>query len=114
MLFTLLLTPLMMFILQYSLPSNILLALFILWFSIGFIGMIIFVYYGTGSSMLIRGMDILNQMAPPEPSIDGKLAVLNKDPVYAIMQWGWNALLFAAFYQSETTTDQKAKIPRVI
>jgi hypothetical protein len=114
MLFLLLLTPLTLYILQYSLPPSIILALLILMFSIGFVGMIIFVYYGSGSSMLFRGMDILSQIAPPVPFIEGKLAVLNKDPVYAIIQWGPNALLFVAFFQAERTTDQKAKLPKMI
>lgn len=108
------LLPVIIYLVQYSLPSSFILAMFI---SIGFIGMlglIIMGYYGLGSSMLFRSMDILRKIAPPEPFIEGKFAVLNKDPVYCVAQWGSNALFFVAFYQSERTFDQKMKVPRVI
>lgn len=64
--------------------------------------------------MLFRSMDILRQIAPPEPFIEGKSAVLNKDPVYGIAQWGSNALFFVSFLQSERTFDRKVTVPKVI
>jgi hypothetical protein len=39
---------------------------------------------------------------------------LNKDPVYAIIQWGSNAIFFVAFFQSDRTLGKKVKLPRVI
>ena len=108
------LLPIVIFLVQYSLPASTMTILFITLVVIGFLGMVIFLYYGIGSRMLFRGMDVLRQISPPEPFIDGKFAVLNKDPVYAIAQWGSNTLFFVAFYQSERTFDQKVSVPRVI
>ena len=108
------LLPVVIFLVQYSLPSDLIPVLFIPFVFIGLLGFIIFLYYGAGSSMLFRSMDILRQIAPPEPFIERKFAFLNKDPVYAIAQWGSNVLFFVAFYQSERTFDQKVIVPRVI
>lgn len=108
------LLPVTLFLVQYLVPSDFILVLLIAFGFIVILGMTMLVYYGGGSSMLFRGMDILHQIAPPEPFIEGKFAVLNKDPVYGIAQWGSNALFFVAFYQYERTFDQKVKVPRVI
>ncbi|MFW9800543.1 MAG: hypothetical protein ACFFD9_08905 [Candidatus Thorarchaeota archaeon] len=99
---------------RFRLPGDTMLIVFIALIAIGTLGILIVVYYGTGSSMLFRGMDVLRQISPPEPFIEGKFAVLNKDPVYAIAQWGSNTLFFVAFYQSERTFDQSVAVPRVI
>ena len=72
------------------------------------------VYYGSGSSLLFYGIDILRKLAPPEPFIQGKFGVLNKNPVYGAAQWGSNALFFVAFFRSERTFEQKVKVPRLI
>ena len=108
------LLPILTFLLQYSLPESAMIILFIGLCVIGIAGFLIVTYYKIGSSMLFRGIDVLNQIAPPEPFVEGKLAVLNKDPVYIIIQWGSNALLFVAFFQSERSFDKKAKLPRNI
>lgn len=108
------LLPITLFLVQYSLPSTFVPVLFISFGFIGILGMTILGYYGGGSSMLFRSMDILRQITPPELFIEGKFAVLNKDPVYGIAQWGSNALFFVAFHQYERTFDQKVKVPRVI
>jgi hypothetical protein len=110
----LLLLPIVLFLVQNSLPTIALTLLLIAFSMIGLLGTLICLYYGMGSSMLFRGEDILRKIAPPEPFIEGKLAVLNKNPVYIIIPWGSNALLFVAFFQSERTFDQKVKLPRVI
>ena len=114
MVFFLPLAPMMVFFLQYSLSSDMILLLLISFFSIGMIGIILAIYYGSGSSLLFYGIDILRKLAPPEPFIQGKLGVLNKDPVYGVAQWGSNALFFIAFYQSERTFSHKAEFPRLI
>ncbi|NHI90014.1 MAG: hypothetical protein EAX87_10865 [Candidatus Thorarchaeota archaeon] len=108
------LLPISTFFLQYSLPVSAITTLFIALSGIGIVGFVIVTYYKIGSSMLFRGMDVLNQIAPPEPFVEGKLAVLNKDPVYIIIQWGSNALLFVAFFQSERSFDKKVQLPRAI
>lgn len=110
----LLLLPILTFLLQYSLPESAMIILFIALCAIAIAGVVIAGYYGMGSSMLFRGIDVLNQIAPPEPFVEGKLAVLNKNPVYVIIQWGSNALLFVAFLQSERSFDKKITLPRVI
>lgn len=111
---TLALLPVVVFLVQYSLPMDLMFILLIPFAFIGILGAILLVYYKAGSSMLFYSMDILRQIAPPEPFIEGKFAVLNKDPVYGIAQWGSNALFFVAFSQSERTFDQKVIVPRVI
>lgn len=103
-----------MFFTRYTFPGNTTVMVLMALIAIGFLGMMIVLYYGTGSSMLFSGMKILRQISPPEPVIEGKLAVLNKDPVYAFAQWGSNTLFFVAFYQSERTFDLKVRVPKAI
>lgn len=110
----LLLAPITIFYLQYTLPPSMILLILISFFSIGLIGIISFVYYGSGSSLLFYGIDILRKLAPPDPFIQGKFGVLNKDPVYGVAQWGSNGIFFIAFLQSERTFTQKVKVPRLI
>jgi len=107
LLFTMLLT-------RFALPGSIMMIVPIALFAIGFLGMAIVAYYGAGSSMLFRGMNVLRQMSPPEPFIEGKIAVLNKDPVYAIAQWGSNVVFLVGFYESERSFDRSVVLPRVI
>ncbi len=111
---TLVLIPVVVFFVQNSLSMDLMLILLIPFALIGILGAILLVYYKMGSSMLFYSMDILRQIAPPEPFIEGKFAVLNKDPVYCIAQWGSNALFFVALNQPERTFDQKVKVPRAI
>ena len=108
------LLPVVIFLVQYTLPSNIIDILFIPFTSVFLIGALVFLYYWNGSSMLFHGRDILRQIAPPEPFIEGKSAVLNKSPVFAIARWGANTLYFVAFYQSERTFDKKVRVPKLI
>jgi hypothetical protein len=111
---SLLLLPLVIFLMQRSLPAGVSMILIFVFPVIGVLSALISAYYAIGSTMLFRNMDILRQIAPPNLFIEGKLAVLNKDPVYAIAQWGSNALFFVAFFQSERSFEQKAKLPRAI
>jgi hypothetical protein len=108
------LLPVVIFLVQYTLPSDIVVILFIPFSAIGLLGMIIFIYYWNGSSMLFHGRDILRQIAPPEPFIEGKSVVLDKNPVYAIAKWGSNTLYFVALYKPERTFNKKVIVPRVI
>jgi len=108
------LLPVVIFLVQYTLPSDIIDILFIPFTSIFLLGALVFIYYWNGSSMLFHGRDVLRQIAPPEPYIEGKSVVLNKNPVIAIARWGSNTLYFVAFYQSERTFDKKVRVPRVI
>ena len=114
MMLFILLAPITIYFLQYSVPSEMILLILVSFFSIGIIGTILTVYYGSGSSLLFYGIDILRKLAPPEPFIQGKFGVLNKDPVYGIAQWGSNGLFFIAFSQSERTFERKVKVPRLI
>ena len=114
MMLFILLAPITIYFLQYSVPSEMILLILVSFFSIGIIGTILTVYYGSGSSLLFYGIDILRKLAPPEPFIQGKFGVLNKDPVYGIAQWGSNGLFFIAFSHSERTFERKVKVPRLI
>ncbi|MGY5881984.1 MAG: hypothetical protein RTV31_17185 [Candidatus Thorarchaeota archaeon] len=108
------LLPVVIVLVQNTLPSGIIDILFIPFTSIFLLGALVFFYYWNGSSMLFHGRDILRQIAPPEPFIEGKSVVLNKNPVYVIAKWGSNTLYFVAFYESERTFDKKVRVPRVI
>ncbi|MFX1482748.1 MAG: hypothetical protein ACFFCP_06105 [Promethearchaeota archaeon] len=108
------LLPIVIFLIQYRFPGDSGLLFILTLVVIGFLGAAIIIYYGMGSSLFFRGMKILRQISPPEPIIEGKFAVLNKDPVYAIAQWGSNVLFFVAFYESERTFDKKVNIPKMI
>jgi hypothetical protein len=102
------------FLVQYTLSSDILDIFLISFTSIFLLGALVFFYYWNGSSMLFHGRDILRQIVPPEPFIEGKSAVLDKNPVFALARWGSNTLYFVAFYQSERTFDKRVRVPRVI
>jgi hypothetical protein len=108
------LLPFTLLFLDYTMPGDSGLYFLFAVVAAGFLGASIILYYGMGSSMLFRGLDILRQLSPPEPFIEGKFVVLNKDPVYGIAQWGSNTLFFIAFLQSERTFDQKVKVPRLL
>jgi VIT1/CCC1 family predicted Fe2+/Mn2+ transporter len=58
------LLPIVTFLVQYSLPANATTILLIAFIVIGFLGALISLYYGMGSSMLFRGMDLLRKIAP--------------------------------------------------
>lgn len=103
-----------MFFTHNLLPQSVMMTLFITLCVIGILGVLIVVYYGAGSSMLFQGIDVLHQIAPPEPFVEGKLAVLKKDPAYVLIQWGSNALFFVAFLHSERAFDKSVVLPRVI
>ena len=108
------LAPISIYYLQYSVPSDMILFILLSFCSIGLIGICLSIYYGTGSSLLFYGLDILRKLAPPEPFIQGKFGILDKNPVYGISKWGSNALFFIAFFQSERTFTQKVKVPRLL
>ena len=108
------LAPISIYFLQFSLPSAMILFILVSFFVLGLTGVIMAVYYGSGSSLLFYGIDILRKLAPPDPFIQGKFGVLNKDPVYGVAQWGSNGIFFIAFLQSERTFTQKVKVPRLI
>ncbi len=108
------LLPVVIFLVQYMIPSKLMLILFISFAIVGFAGLTILVYYSQGSSMLFRSIKILRKLAPPNPVIEGKYAVVNKDPVYVLGQWGSNVIFFVAFHQHERSFEQKIKIPQVI
>ena len=104
-----------LFFLPESTPEVVGFAIVFVIFPITFVlGTLGLVYYAKGSSMFFRGMDILRQITPPEMFIEGKFAILNKDPVYAIVQWWSQTLFFLAFFQSERSFDTKVKVPKVI
>ncbi len=106
--------PVMIFLVQFIVPSEGIMFLFITLGAIGMIGLMVFIYYAQGSSMLFRSIDILRKLSPPEPIVVGKYAVLDKDPVYVLGQWGSNILFFVAFLEAERSFEEKTKIPGLI
>ena len=104
----------MIFLTSYAIPSGADLFLVIALVAIGIAGIVMVGYYGMGSSLLFRSMDILRKLAPPDPVIVGKYVVINKDPVFGVGQWGSNILFFVAFRESERSFEEKTKLPGLI
>ena len=108
------LVPIMTFLIRISLPIEVLTILIIICSLVGLQGAFISLYYWSVGSPFFRGIDILHQIAPPEPFIVGKAAVLNKDPVYVINKWGISALFFVVFKESERSFDNKVRLPSLL
>lgn len=77
-----------------------------------FIGMVLLISRDRGSQFLFS-LNILKLLGPPEPIILNHDAVLNRDPVYAFIQWGYNAIRFIAFREPERTFEHKIDAPRL-
>lgn len=106
--------PFAILLARFPIPTEIAMILVFVFLVIGILTAFLIAYYVIGSSMLFRGTDVLWHIAPPAPFIEGRLAVLDKAPVYVIAQWGSNALLFVALFQPERAFEQKIKLPRAI
>lgn len=108
------LSPAAAFLIQDFVPTDVVLLLFIIFLAIGFLGTVLAVYFGKGSSLFFQCLDILKQLAPPDPIIIGRSAVVDKAPVYGVVKWGSNVIMFVALYQPERTFDKKMRVPRTI
>lgn len=114
MLFAYPLLPIVLLLLPHSVPLSAVIFIVMGFLVIGLFGATACLYYWVGRSTLIRGIDILCRIAPPKPFIKGKIAILNKDPVYGIAKWWSNALFFIAFKESERFFERNVKLPRMI
>jgi len=108
------LLPLVVFLIQYSVPLEVVLLMFIIFPAIGFPGAVLVSYFGRGCTTFFQCLDILKQLAPPDPIIIGRSAVVDKAPVYGIVKWGSNVIMFVALHQPERTFDKKMRVPRTI
>ncbi|MGQ4913021.1 MAG: hypothetical protein ACP6KW_12710, partial [Candidatus Thorarchaeota archaeon] len=108
------LMPIVAFLIQYSVPHQTLMLIIILMAIVGMSGAVVLLYFGGGYSLFFRGVDTLHLVTPPEPFFEGKIAVVNRDPVYVVAQWGSNVVFFVAFTQSERLFERKVSLPRVI
>ena len=108
------LIPIYIFLGQNILSFELILPTSIMLLFIGLFGIIVLAYYWQGSSLLYRSAKIMQKLAPPNVIFEGKCAVMNKDPVYLLAQWGVNAVRFIGFHHAETSFEHKTKIPGLI
>jgi hypothetical protein len=114
MLLSLLLLPILIFLIQFLVPSTVILVLFVVFGAISMAGLAMAFWYGKGASLFFQSLDLLKKLSPPDPIIIGRSVVINKSPVYGIGTWGSNVLMFVAFYKQERVFHQKVRIPRTI
>ena len=110
----LLLVPVYIFFGQNTMPFDFMVATSVILGFIGFLGIMTLLIYGQGSSLLYRCVKTIKKLAPPDPVFVEKFAVMNKDPVYVLAQWGIYAIRFIGFHHAETTFEHKTKIPGLI
>ncbi|MFW9927193.1 MAG: hypothetical protein ACFFDM_10555 [Candidatus Thorarchaeota archaeon] len=108
------LLPIVVFLIQYSVSDFVIMMVFVIFGIIGFSGVIVVGYYGMGSSVVLSNYELFKELAPPNPIIVDKTAILNRDPVYLIAQWGSNTIFFIAFRHAERSFEEKIQVPRVI
>jgi hypothetical protein len=114
MLLSLVVLPILVFYIQFWVPSNVMIFIFLGFGAIGFAGLAMVFWYGKGASLFFQGLDMLKKLSPPDPIITGRCVVMDKNPVYGIGTWGSNVLMFVAFYSLERVFHQKTKVPRTI
>ena len=114
MLLSLVAMPILIYYIQFLVPSNMVLFIIIGFGAIGMAGLVLIFWYGKGASMFFHGLDILKKLSPPDPIFIGRCVVMDKDPIYGVGTWGSNVLMFVAFYSRERVFHQKLKIPRTI
>ncbi|MGQ4913020.1 MAG: hypothetical protein ACP6KW_12705 [Candidatus Thorarchaeota archaeon] len=112
--FSLALMPMAIFVIQYSLPRQTMMLIIMLLAIVGMLGVVVLLYFRVGYSLFFRGLDTLRLISPPEPFFEGKIVVVDKDPVYVVAQWGSYVLFFVAFTQSERIFERKVSLPRAI
>ena len=108
------LLPVVIYFIQFYVSDFIITLVFIVFGIVGFSGLILVGYYGWGSSSVIKNYEMFVKMGHPAPKIVDKTAILNRDPVYLVGQWGSNTIFFIAFRHSERSFESKLKLPRVV
>ncbi|MFW9908846.1 MAG: hypothetical protein ACFFEF_09750 [Candidatus Thorarchaeota archaeon] len=78
------------------------------------IGVILLIYHGVGSSVLITGFEKLEQLSPPVPVLVGRYVVVQVKDVY-LLAHGLSGHLYAIAFRGSPQSVQtsKAKLPRI-
>ena len=78
------------------------------------LGVIIFIFYGSGSKLFFHSLDLIKKISPDEIVLKNRSVVAKKGLVYLVTTWGSNALFFIVFLHSMPAEKSKLKVPRVI
>ena len=106
--------PMTVYLTQYIIPRDLMLLVFIGFGGVGIMGMVILMYYGRGYSMFVHNIEMLKKLAPPEPVIFRRIAVIQKEPAYVVGQFGSNVIMFIAFIQKTIVPFEDFDIPQVV
>ncbi|TFF96883.1 hypothetical protein EU546_00295 [Candidatus Thorarchaeota archaeon] len=106
--------PITVYLTQYIIPRDLMLLVFIGFGGVGIVGMVILGYFGRGYSMFAHSIELLKKLAPPEPMIFRRIAVIQKEPAYVVGQFGSNIIMFIAFIERSIVPHEDFDIPQVV
>lgn len=106
--------PTIVYVTQYMIPRDLMLLVITGFTGIGIVGMVFLVYFGRGYSMFRHGIELLKKLAPPEPMIFHRIAVVQKEPAYVVGQFGSDVIMFIAFIERNIVPHEDFDIPQVV
>jgi hypothetical protein len=110
----LILTPIIvLFMALGELPQNVLIGTIVGTFSLAAIGLILVSYYGMGTTILLKGFDILSQVGPTDPLLIKRYAIVKVNEVY-LLAHGTSGHLFVVAFRGtpQIASSSKIKLPR--
>jgi hypothetical protein len=110
----LILTPIIiLFMAPAELPQNVLIGTIVGTFSLAAIGLILVSYYGMGTTILLKGFDILSQVGPTDPLLIKRYAIVKVNEVY-LLAHGTSGHLFVVAFRGtpQIASSSKIKLPR--
>jgi hypothetical protein len=112
--FVLILTPIIvLFMTLGEVPQNVLIGTLAGTFSLAIIGVILVFYYGMGTTILLKGFDILSQVGPTDPLLIKRYAIAKVNDVYLLAHGSSGHLFVVAFRGTpHSTSSSKIKLPR--
>ncbi|MFW9832208.1 MAG: hypothetical protein ACFFD8_10590, partial [Candidatus Thorarchaeota archaeon] len=110
----LILTPIIvLFMTLGEVPQNVLIGTLVGTFSLAIIGVILVFYYGMGTTILLKGFDILSQVGSTDPLLIRRYAIVKVNDVYLLAHGSSGHLFVVAFRESPRSTSRsKIKLPR--
>ncbi|MGD9381321.1 MAG: hypothetical protein PVI03_02655 [Candidatus Thorarchaeota archaeon] len=113
----LILTPILNIIVSFLAPAeladNVVIGILVCTFFIAIVGVILVFYHGLGTSILLKGFDILARVGPPGPILARRYAIVKVNDVYLLAHGSSGHLMAVAFRgMPQITWDSKIKLPR--
>jgi hypothetical protein len=110
-------TPILIVIIPFLAPAeladNVVISTLVGTFSLAAIGLILVSYYGMGTTILLKGFDILSQVGPTDPLLIKRYAIVKVNEVY-LLAHGTSGHLFVVAFRGtpQIASSSKIKLPR--